>query len=140
MPLKKNYNRLTNRELDILEILWNSEQPLSASEIVAAGENEKLTVSTVQTTVRRLLTQGLIEIADIKYSGTVLCRTYRPTAAAKDKITSHFTDEFERFHTGISASALIASFLTLEKDPVKRAEEAQELEKFLDNYRKNEAK
>ena len=75
--MKKISSRLTNREMDILNILWSAEEPLVASEI--AKRDETLTINTVQATMRIMLKQGLVEVGDIVYSGTVLSRSFRPT-------------------------------------------------------------
>ena len=60
MKKKKNAFNLTNREMDILNILWNSEEPLVASEI--AKRDDTLTVNTVQATLRKLLKQELVTV------------------------------------------------------------------------------
>ena len=68
---------LTGREKDILNILWNSEKGLIASEIVK--EQEGLTINTVQAILKKLLRRNLIKVDQIVYSGTVLSRSYVPT-------------------------------------------------------------
>ena len=75
---KKPELALTNREMDILSILWSSEKPLTVAEIVDAS-NGTLKANTVQAVVKLLLNRNLVEVCDIVYSGTVLCRNYRPT-------------------------------------------------------------
>ena len=55
MILKKPYEKITNRDLDILNILWNAGKPMTASEIVATGNG--LTTNTVQAVLRKLLKQ-----------------------------------------------------------------------------------
>lgn len=64
---------LTNREMDILNILWSAQRPLTASEI--AKSKEALTINTVQANLRKLQNKNLIRVADIVYSGTVLSRS-----------------------------------------------------------------
>ena len=50
---KEQTYKLTNREYDILRILWASEDPLTASGIVERGND--LPVNTVQAMLKRLL-------------------------------------------------------------------------------------
>lgn len=67
---------LSKRELDIMNILWNSEKPLTAAEIYQL--NPDISINTIQAVVKKLLKLNYIEVADIVYSGTVLCRSYHP--------------------------------------------------------------
>ena len=52
--------KLNPRELEVLKILHASEQPLTSTQIVRAGE--ELTQSTVQAVLRKLMANGMIEI------------------------------------------------------------------------------
>lgn len=126
--------KLTNRELDILNILWASEKPLTASEISTVSEGV-LTINVVQAMLRKLLKQNLIEVADIVYSGTVLCRNYKPTNASKEQIIAQFSDEFRRFQKEFSLSSLWASLLDQEEDPAERKQQIIDLENFLEEYK-----
>lgn len=66
---------LTRRDMDVLNILWESDEPKTATMISKAGDG--LTMNTTQAVLRKLLKNNLIEIADIVYSGTVLTRSYK---------------------------------------------------------------
>lgn len=136
MPKENKIGSLTNRDMDVLEILWNAETSLTVTQIVANGD-ESLTINTVNAVVRKLLKMGLIEIAEIVYNNTSLCRSFTPTAAARETILSFFASEFDRFHSQISTSSLVAALLDTEKDQAKRKAELQELEQYLEEYRKS---
>lgn len=129
MPKQKKV--LTDREMDILNILWSSVNPLIASEI--ANIDPSLTINTIQVVLRNLLKKGLIEVADIVYSGTVLCRSYRPTEESKDFTLQNFISEFKNIKS-ISTPRLVASLLEHEKN-----EEVviAELEKLLEERKRN---
>ena len=122
---KKKFPKLTSREIDILNILWENEKPLIASEIADARSD--LTINTVQAVLRKLLKYQLVEVADIVYSGTVLSRSYRPT------ITS---EEFLAFQKTVSKPLLVSALLDTEEDPVKARETIDELQQMLDAYKK----
>ena len=81
---KKQFLKLTGREMDIMNILWNSQKPLIASEI--AEYRSDLTINTVQAVIRKLLKYQLIEVADIVYSGTVLSRSYKPSISSENML------------------------------------------------------
>ena len=82
MPKKQPFQKITNRELEIMQLLWNADHPLIASEIAAMKPD--LTVNTVQSVLRNLLKHKYIEVAKIVYSGTVLTRSYRPLITEQD--------------------------------------------------------
>ena len=135
MKKKKNAFNLTNREMDILNILWNSEEPLVASEITK--RDDTLTVNTVQATLRKLLKQELVEVADIVYSGTVLSRRYRPTVDSKDFAVQEFSAQLQNFKKNITASRLVATLLEQEENPDAALKEIEELEAILKEKKQN---
>ena len=73
---------LSPRQLEVMEILWNAEKGLTASEIVNASN--ELQINTVQASLRSLITKKYIEVGDIVYSGTVLSRSYVPTVTREE--------------------------------------------------------
>ena len=77
--------KLTRRQEDIMNILWDSDTPLIASEI--EKRQEDLNINTVQSTLRTLIKKKYIEVADIVYSGTVLSRSYRPLIRRDEVMT-----------------------------------------------------
>lgn len=134
MKKKKTVFNLTNREMDILNILWSAGEPLVASEI--AKRDETLTVNTVQATLRKLLKQELVEVADIVYSGTVLSRSYRPTDASKDFAVQEFSAQFKSFKKNITTSRLVATLLEQEKDADAALKEIEQLEAVLEKKKR----
>ena len=52
VPRKKHTGGYADRDIDVMNILWNSEKSLTASEIVSARPELELTVNTVQAIFR----------------------------------------------------------------------------------------
>ena len=101
MPKRTNELSLTQREMDVMTILWKSETPLVASEI--ANSNSSLNINTVQAVIRKLLNKKYIVVADIVYSGTVLTRSYKPAISKKEMAFQQFTRrKREYFYTQFS--------------------------------------
>ena len=73
---------LSPRQLEVMEILWNAEKGLTASEIVNASN--ELQINTVQASLRSVITKKYIEVGDIVYSGTVLSRSYVPMVTREE--------------------------------------------------------
>lgn len=135
MPKQQNNLPLTNREVDILNILWNAEKPLIASEIVKFDDT--LTINTVQSVLKKLMNKKLIEVSDIVYSGTVLCRSYKPTVDSKEFTLNQFVTQFQNSQKTLKLPVFISAMLEIEED-----EEAaiQELEKILEERKKQLSK
>lgn len=125
--------RLTKRENQILDILWDNTEPMTASEIVSAYPD--LTKSTVQAVLRKLLTNKYIEVADIVHSGTVLCRKYRPTFSRSQFIASQLKRSFSINPAAISRMELFSGLLGDLEDSTISLNEIEEMEKMLEEYK-----
>lgn len=68
---------LTERDMEILNILWESTESMTASQLIEADPT--LTINMVQAVLRKLLKKNLIQVDKIVYSRTALCRSYSPT-------------------------------------------------------------
>ncbi len=130
---QKGLNIMMNpRELDVLNILWKSEEPMMATDIVNAGQG--LTQSTVTAVLRKLLQANLVEVVGVTHSGKVLSRTYRPTESSRDIILQDFTESYTCFRDIISKSSLFAALLKTNNDPKEIAQDISELKSMLKEY------
>ncbi len=120
------------RELDVLNILWKSEQPMMATDIVNAGEG--LTQSTVTAVLRKLLHAKLVEVVGVTHSGKVLSRTYRPTAESRDLILQDFADNYSCFSDIVSKSSLFAALLKKNDDPQAMQKDIAEMKTMIKEY------
>lgn len=120
------------RELDVLNILWKSEQPMMATDIVNAGEG--LTQSTVTAVLRKLLHAKLVEVAGVTHSGKVLSRTYRPTEESRNAILQDFSETYVCFQDIISKSSLFAALLQTNKNEEETRKDIAELKNVIKEY------
>ena len=125
---KQPFQKIINRELEIMQLLWHADHPLIASEIAAMKPD--LTVNTVQSVLRNLLKHKYIEVAKIVYSGTVLTRSYRPLITEQEFGVNQVIRDFHSFQ-GLSVSHLVAGLLN---EPVS-ASEIDELESIIQKQR-----
>lgn len=116
--MKKHF---TKKELEIMKTLWNSEQPLIASDIVK--QNESLNINTVQACLRSLIGKKAIKIADIVHSGTVLTRSYVPIISREKYLDHTYIDILGNNQTVPLIKCLI--------DAETQLEELEELEKAI---------
>lgn len=128
--------KLNQRELDVLNILWNSNEPLIASAIVTESKAQ-LTQSTVTTVLRKLLEQDLVEVDSITHSGKVLSRAYRPTKRSKQYIVDHFTQSYQAFQNVISNAEMASAIMKI-SSPEHFEDEIAKLTKILEDYEKGQ--
>ena len=120
------------RELEILNILWNSEDAITSSDIVEAGN--RLSQSTVQAVLRKLLKDGLVLVDGVTHSGNVLSRTYKPAEASREIITEQFVNNYSGIQNIVSKQSIFAAMLNMEKDSSKRQSEINDLKAMLDKF------
>lgn len=98
------------RELDVLDILWKSEEPMMATDIVnAGGLDSGLTQSTVTAVLRKLLNAQLVEVVGVTHSGKVLSRTYRPTEKSRGLLLKFFVEQYQCFKNVVPLDELITA-------------------------------
>ncbi len=119
----KKAKKINNRDLDILEVLWNAEEALSANDI---AEISKISKNTVLPVLKNLLSQEYIKVDDVVLTGKTLTRKYLP---AIDK------EEFILNHYDINIDNLLTHFLAKEDDP----EVIPKIEELIDK-KKNDLK
>ncbi len=98
---------MNQRELDVLKILWEHDEPMTATDIVNKGEG--LTQSTVTAVLRKLLRKKLVEVAGVTHSGKVLSRTYRTTPVARQSVLEYFTEIYRQFRSVVTPEELLAA-------------------------------
>ena len=130
MTEKDPHYKLTNKEYDILKILWTSEDALTASGISEQGDG--ISINTVQATLKKLLKRDLIHVDQIVYSGTVLSRAYRPSVSQEDFELKRYVSNMKRIQgNDFSCSQFVASFLGQESNRQKIQQEIDQLELLL---------
>ncbi len=128
-------SQLTNRELDIMKILWNAEKPMTALEICHSIEDT--TMNTIQAVLRKLLRTNYIAVADIVYSGTVLCRSYKAAVTSDTFALAKITDDYQTYGKTITKSSVVAALLDSEGDAQQKLADIKHMEKLLAEYKKN---
>lgn len=84
---------MNKRELDVINILFQSSSEMTSTDICNARRD--LTQSTVIAVLRKLLQDNLVEVAGVTHSGKVLSRTYRPVPEAKQAVMEHYLQELD---------------------------------------------
>lgn len=130
--------QMNPRELDVLNILWKSDEPMTSTDIV--NEQKGLTQSTVIAVLRKLLKDELVEVSGVTHSGKVLSRTYRPTEASREIILENFQNDYRNFCNAIPKSTLCAAILEIDEDSAKAKDEVKKLKSMLADFEKRNRK
>lgn len=104
---------LNQRECDVLNILWKSEEPMMSTDIV--NEMKDLTQSTVIAVLRKLLKENLVEVCGVTHSGKVLSRTYRPTEESRDVLLNSFLELYGSFVNVVEPELMASKILELKE-------------------------
>lgn len=120
--------RFTGRDLDILQILWNSSDSMTALEIVK--QYPELTMNTVQAVLRKLLKEGLIKINRIVYSGTVLSRSFAPVISPEEFVIMQMKENVKEIRT-VNKISFVTALFEDETDTAKTLKEIEDLEVLL---------
>ena len=119
----KKYHSLPDGELEIMQIVWQSEPPVSRSAIEAAlSKDRRLAPSTIITFLSRLCDKGFLRV---ERSGRT--NLYTPLVTQRDYLAGESRRMLDRLYGG-SVSALAVS---LSESGVTKAELA-ELRKLLE--------
>ena len=116
---------LSQRQLEIMQILWNSRKPMTASEILAQDDN--LNINTVRVSLRSLEKKGYIKVGDIVHSGTVLARSYVPVVPIEKYVQEACNDL-----NGVLGSREVLASLIEKIDDIS---ELEELEKMIAQWK-----
>lgn len=121
--------KLTNRELEVMQILWQAGEPLMISEIVQRDPNS--TVYSVQRIMQNLLRKKAAAVDSIGYNQKALARKFRPLIMEESIEIGMLQEMLRKVSSGEGQRArLIASLLPQENDE-KTLAELEELEKII---------
>lgn len=119
--------KLTPKAHTVLNILLcYGDQGLTASQI--ADIDPALNIHTVQNVLRSLMNDELIQVREVVYSGTVLCRSYGITEKARTVSVDRFVDQFEHLRRCVSVPAIFSALAGRRYDP----EVIREIRKFAE--------
>ena len=121
-----SYAKLTKRESEIMEILWDNNNAMSANDIMISSNN--ISLATIQQSLQKLLKMNYVYVSGIGKNKKAITRLYRPSISEADYISSFITQ---------STSLITASnFIEQTEDD----EILEELSKLIEKKRKSKLK
>lgn len=116
------YFVLTTKEEQAMRVLWNSSDPLSATEIANKIPERSWPASSIQAILRSLEKKQAVEVAEITKIGKGYGRLFRATISANEYATMQFNHYYQ--YTGNDNMFLISAL-------VNKMEDNEELEDTL---------
>lgn len=78
-----NYNPLKKSELEIMEVLWNADHPMTHTEINEAANSTSFTGKSIFQLLAGLEEKGMISVAGVARTGLKYSRTFSPAITAE---------------------------------------------------------
>lgn len=128
MPKEKR--GINSKERRILEIIKNSDGPITASEIQKRIPEYNKNI--IQPSLRNLLALNLIEVADTVIERNLVSRKFTMTKEAPKIIGELFFEEYKSLKSLAGSEELFAALITKNKNDKSGKAEISELRKMLE--------
>ncbi len=119
---------INEKEEQVMRILWETDEALSAAEI-AKRINTEWALKSIQNIIRKLEAKELIKIAEITKIGKTYGRLFRPMVSSDE----YALIQFKRFYNKKSGIPFILSALI--GDNSENSELTKNLEEIIKNYK-----
>lgn len=123
---------LTDREYKVMSVLWDSKKDLTINEISEISGDPKLTVACIAQVIPRLLKKNLVHVEKFIPVNTKYARTFLADITRQDYLES----ELSRLTQKTNAASLLSALVHV-SSPKKNDELMQELETFMQEYKRN---
>ena len=100
---------LTKSEEQIVELLWNCDEPLTSSEIIRNSVDKTWKDSYVHLLINSLIDKGIIEVAGFKKATKNYARTFKPTMSREEYLVLSLTKS--KNYPGAELPQIIKAFI-----------------------------
>lgn len=125
--MRQKIKKITDSEKQVLNLLWDSEEPLTSTEIVKLCAGRTWKPSYIHIMINSLLKKEMIQIAGFKKTTKNYARTFSPTMSRDDWNLLQVKQEQQS--TSRTLSHLFTALVEEETDPRLINELSQALEK-----------
>jgi BlaI family penicillinase repressor len=81
--------KLTDKEMEIMGVLWGTGVPMTASEIIEASENRTWKENSIYIIMNTLIKKGAVVLAHYKPTNTKTARAYGPALTSEEYAVSY---------------------------------------------------
>jgi Fe2+ or Zn2+ uptake regulation protein len=108
--------RLTDKQLEIMKLLWKRKIPMSAVEIVEASDNRTWKEGSIFAIINTLIKKGAVVLAHHKPTSTINVRSYESAIILEECIISVIRDLKVSVGMCINKDELIEAIRKMEDD------------------------
>ena len=115
--------KLTESELELMEVLWNAKAPLTGKQIIEESENKTWKDSSIHILLNSLLKKEAIQEIGFVRSGKGYSRTFEPTDSGKQ----YYADFLGNIANKTSVSMLFSALTSSETISKKTLDELEQM-------------
>lgn len=98
--------KLTDKELEIMAVLWRIQKPMTASELIEISSNRTWKENSIYIIMNTLIKKGAVALTYYKPTGTNTARAYEPKITS-DEYTFICIENISQMGIDINLNALI---------------------------------
>ena len=128
-----NIHKLTEVELTIMKVLWDSEKGMTVQEIAEVLKKEKISNASISQAIRNMLKKGAVEVSEFVLVSNVYARCFKTCFGQKEYLAAEFCRLQKNVFGNKSkhTAGITAAFLgTAKKSDICEAE-IEELQKIV---------
>lgn len=114
-----SYTKLTNRELEIMHVLWKDDSSLTATSISEKLEG-KFSIYSIQNALQQLLSKNAIEVVAYTKIFKTTARKYRPIITTNDYAVMQFAHYYSKDDVQSGISKLVSTLFKLEDNNIDK--------------------
>ena len=119
--------KLTEKEFEVMLVLWKSETPMTSGDIVRASENRTWQPHSIFSMMKLLLAKGLVAFSHYEPTTSRFAMAFKPTFTPEEYYARHASAFMDRFGAGgVNVDILVKEIKKVRKQ--REAEEAEEKE------------
>ena len=122
--------KMSQKELDVLAIIFHSESPMTISDVVKTNPQE-YTLNIVKPIVRKLIQLQMIEDCGFTYRGTSIARKFVPTKQAHIVLEGIFQQEYQNYRKVFPDNSLLLALVKSEFSHENNQEDIKRLDDML---------
>lgn len=134
--IKKKIFYLSPKEYDIMTILWNSDKPLTVSEILELRKEGTWSKNSIHPLLNSLLEKNFISVVGTQKVSKVNSRLYIPNIDLSDYISAQVSKVFKNNKLKFNLSSFLSNFIGSDEEVDEKL--VEELEEWLNNYNDTE--
>lgn len=131
--------RLTDLEVIIMKVLWDTEANLTIQEISGRIKEKKLSIASITQAINHLTAKNAVVVIDHVLVASVYARAYRPCFNREEYLAAEFK-RLQKCVFGIeqaNIAGIIAALLDNKENENISEEEANELQKMIDESKRS---